>query len=97
MARPVGRRRTWLDSIDLRLFRSGMALTVVEGPDGGGCVLELSLTDGATVTAGPDTLGWPRLVAGLPDAPRPHPQPGLRARAPLPGGGGPGGGAPRRV
>ena len=80
MDRPVGRRRTWLDSTDLRLFRSGMALTAVEGPDGGGCMLELSLTDGATVTAGPDALGWPRLVAGLPDDLRPHLEPVLGVR-----------------
>src|SRR3712207_8102983 len=60
MDRPVGRRRTWLDSIDLRLFRCGMALTAVEGPDGGGCMLELSLTDGATVTAGPAAGRAPR-------------------------------------
>ena len=84
MDRPVGRRRTWLDSIDLRLFRSGMALTAVEGPDGGGCMLELSLTDGATVTVGPDALGWPRLVAGLPDDLRPHLEPVLGVRALLP-------------
>ena len=74
----------WLDSIDLRLYRSGMALTAVEGPDGGGCMLELSRTDGATVTAGPDTLGWPRLLAGLPDDLRPHLEPVLGVRALLP-------------
>src|SRR4051795_12971337 len=39
---PVATRRMWLDSIDLRLYRSGMALTPVESPDGGGCMLELS-------------------------------------------------------
>src|SRR3954470_10880585 len=69
---PVATRRMWLDSIDLRLYRSGMALTAVEGPDGGGCMLELSRTDGATVTAGPDALGWPRLLGRLPDVLRPH-------------------------
>jgi CHAD domain-containing protein len=73
----------WLDSIDMRLYRSGMALTAVEGPDGG-CMLELSHTDGATVTAGPDTLGWPRLLAGLPDDLRPHLEPVLGVRALLP-------------
>src|SRR5688500_13147357 len=72
MDRPVATRTMWLDSIDLRLYRSGMALTAVEGRDGDGCILQLSRTDGATVTAGPDTLGWPRLLAGLPDDLRPH-------------------------
>jgi CHAD domain-containing protein len=84
MDRPVATHRMWLDSIDLRLFRSGMALTAVDGPDGGGCMLELSRTDGATVTAGPDTLGWPRLPARLPDDLRPHLQPVLEVRALLP-------------
>src|SRR3712207_9313979 len=83
---PVGRRRTWLDSTDLRLFRSGMALTAVEGPDGGGCVLALSLTDGATVTAGPGALGRPRLVAGLPGPPRPPLEAVLGVPAPAPVG-----------
>src|SRR4051812_29111490 len=72
MDRPVAARRMWLDSIDLRLYRSGLALTAVEGPDGAGCMLELSRTDGATVTAGPDNLSWPRLVAGLPRELRPY-------------------------
>src|SRR3954470_20924877 len=81
---PVATRRMWLDSIDLRLYRSGMALTAVAGPDGGGCMLELRRTDGATVTAGPDTLGWPRLLAGLSDDLRPHLQPVLGVRALLP-------------
>src|SRR3712207_9559679 len=80
MDRPVGRRRTWLDSVDLRLFRTGMALTAVEGPDGG-CTLELGLTDGATVTAGPDALGWPLLAAGIPAHLRPPPEPVPAGRA----------------
>lgn len=84
MDRPVAWRRTWLDSIDLRLHRSGMALTAVEAADGGGCVLELSCTDGATVRAGPDTLGWPRVPARLPDGLRPHLEPVLGVRALLP-------------
>ena len=84
MDRPVATRRMWLDSIDLRLYRSGMALTAVEGADGGGCMLELSRTDGAMVTAGPDTLGWPRLLARLPDDLRPHLEPVLGVRALLP-------------
>src|SRR3954452_24932205 len=62
MDRPVAWCRTCLDSIDLRLYRSGMALTAVEGPDGGGCVLELSRSDGATVTAGAHSAGVPRLL-----------------------------------
>src|SRR3954454_1122275 len=81
---PIATRRMWLDTIDLRLYRSGMALTAVEGPDGGGCMLELSLTDGATVTAGPGVLGCPRLLARLPDALRPHLEPVLGVRALLP-------------
>jgi CHAD domain-containing protein len=81
---PVTTRRTWLDSIDLRLFRSGMALTAVACPDRGAGTLELSLPDGATVTAGPDDLGWPRLPAGLPDELRPHLEPVLGVRALLP-------------
>src|SRR3954447_1414037 len=81
---PIATRRMWLDTIELRLYRSGMALTAVEGPDGGGCMLELSLTDGATVTAGPDVLGWPRLLARLPDDLRPHLEPVLGVRALLP-------------
>ena len=84
MDRPVVTRRMWLDSIDLRLFHSGMALTAVEAPDGGACMLELSLPDGATVTAGPDALGWPRLLADLPDDLRPHLEPVLGVRALLP-------------
>src|SRR5688500_3527716 len=84
MDRPVATRTMWLDSIDLRLYRSGMALTAVEGPDGGGCMLELSRTDGATVTAGPDALGWPRLLARLPEELRPHLEPVLGVRALLP-------------
>src|SRR3954467_3922644 len=42
---PVATRRVGLDTIDLRLYRSGMALAAVEGPDGGECGLTLSLTD----------------------------------------------------
>src|SRR3954454_372302 len=56
MDRPVVTRRMWLGSLDLRLSHSGMALTAVEAPDGGACMLELSLPDGATVPAGPDAL-----------------------------------------
>src|SRR3954447_15434279 len=81
---PVATRRMWLDTVDLRLYRSGMALTAVEGPHGGGCILELSRTDGVTVTAGPDALGWPRMLADLPDDLRPHLQPVLGVRALLP-------------
>src|SRR3954469_24075272 len=84
MDRPVATRRMWLDSIDPRLFRSGMVLMAVGGPDGGGCMLELSRTDGATVTAGPDALGWPRLRARLPDALRPPLERVLGVRALLP-------------
>src|SRR3954470_18926426 len=84
MDHPVATRRMWLDSIDLRLFHRGMALTAVEDPEGGACMLELSLPDGATVAAGPDALGWPRLLAGLPDDLRPHLEAVLGVRALLP-------------
>jgi CHAD domain-containing protein len=84
MDSPVATRRMWLDSIDLRLYRSGMVLTAVGGPDGGGFTLELSRPDGVTVRAGPDALGWPRLVARLPDDLRPHLEPVLGVRALLP-------------
>ncbi|CCH87273.1 conserved protein of unknown function [Modestobacter italicus] len=82
--RPVATRRMWLDSIDLRLFHRGMSLTAVEGPDGGAWTLELGLPDGATVPAGPDARGWPRLSADLPDDLRPHLEPVLGVRALLP-------------
>ena len=84
MGRPVTTRRIWLDSADLRLYRSGMALTATARPDSDEYTLELSSTDGATVTAGPDTLGWPRLLAGLPDQLRPRLEPVLGVRALLP-------------
>jgi len=84
MDAPIASRWTWLDSIDLRLHRSGMALMAAEGPDDGGCMLELSRPHGATVTAGPDSLGWPRLLAGLPDELRPHLEQVLGVRALLP-------------
>ena len=84
MDRPVTTHRTWLDSADLRLYRSGMALTATAGPDGDERSLELSSADGSTVTAGPDTLGWPRLLACLPDQLRPRLEPVLGVRALLP-------------
>jgi CHAD domain-containing protein len=84
MGRPVTRRRMWLDSADLRLYRDGLALAATGGPDGGGCVLELSSSDGATVAADPDTLGWPRLVTGLPDQLRTRLEPVLGVRALMP-------------
>jgi hypothetical protein len=81
MGRPVTTHRTWLDSADFRLYRRGMSLMATAGPDGDERSLQLSRTDGATVTAGPDTLGWPRLLAGLPDDLRPHLEPVLGVRA----------------
>ena len=84
MDRPVATRRMWLDSIDLRLYRRGMALTATQGPDGDGSVLELSRADGATATTEPQALGWPRLVAGLPGDLRPHLEHILGVRALLP-------------
>ena len=84
MGRPVTARRTWLDSVDRRLYRAGMALTATAGTDGGAETLELSAADGATVTAGPDTAGWPRLLGGLPAELRPRLEPVLGVRALLP-------------
>jgi CHAD domain-containing protein len=84
MGRPVTTHRMWLDSADFRLYRSGMALMVTAGPDGDEHSLELSSTDGATVTAASDTLGWPRLPTGLPDQLRTRLEPILGVRALLP-------------
>jgi CHAD domain-containing protein len=84
MGRPSSARRTWLDSVDRRLYRAGMALTATAGADGGAETLELSGADGATVTAGPDSAGWPRLLAGLPDELRPRLEAVLGVRALLP-------------
>src|SRR4051794_9585242 len=84
MDRPVATRRVWLGSMDLRLYPRGVALTAVESRAGGGCTLELHRADGATVPAGPDTLGWPRLLDRLPDGLRPHLEPVLGVRALLP-------------
>ena len=87
MGRPVGTRRTWLDSADWRLYRAGLALSATSGADGaagGAETLELSGADGATVTAGPDTLGWPRLLADLPGDLRPRLETVLGVRALLP-------------
>ena len=84
MGRPATARRTWLDSVDRRLYRAGMALTATAGTEGGAETLELSGADGATVTAGPDTAGWPRLLGGLPAELRPRLEPVLGVRALLP-------------
>ena len=59
MGRPAAARRTWLDSVDRRLYRAGMALTATAGVDGGAETLRLRGPDGTVVTAGPDTGGWP--------------------------------------
>jgi CHAD domain-containing protein len=84
LGRPVTARRTWLDSVDRRLYRAGMALTATAGAAGGAETLELHGVDGTSVTAGPDTAGWPRLLAGLPDQLRPRLEPVLGVRALLP-------------
>ncbi|MGZ4655484.1 MAG: CHAD domain-containing protein [Blastococcus sp.] len=84
MGRPTTTQRMWLDSADFRLYRSGMALMATAGPDGDDGSLELSSRDGATVTAGADTLGWPRLLACLPHQLRPRLEPVLGVRALLP-------------
>lgn len=82
--RPVTTHRMWLDSADFRLYRSGLALMVTAGPDGDEHGLELTSRDGETITAGPDTLGWPRLLACLPHQLRPRLEPVLGVRALLP-------------
>jgi CHAD domain-containing protein len=84
MGRPATARRTWLDTADLRLYRAGMALTATAGADGDAETLQLSGPDRVTVTAGPDSAGWPRLPAGLPDKLRPRLEPVLGVRALLP-------------
>ena len=84
MGRPVSTRRIWLDSADWRLYRKGMALTATASADSDEYTLELTGVDGVTVSAGPDTLGWPRLLAGLPDQLRPRLGPVLGVRAVLP-------------
>jgi CHAD domain-containing protein len=84
MDSPVTTRRMWLDSADFRLHRSGLALMVDVGPDGEERGLELTGADGVTISAGADTLGWPRLLACLPHQLRPHLEPVLGVRALLP-------------
>jgi CHAD domain-containing protein len=84
MSRPVTKRRIWLDSADWRLYRKGMALTATASAGSDEYTLELSSADGTSVTAGPDTLGWPRLLAGLPEQLRPRLEPVLGVRALLP-------------
>jgi CHAD domain-containing protein len=84
LGRAVPTRRTWLDSADLRLHRGGMSLACIQGQDGEEQGLEFTGADGTRVTTGPDTLGWPRLVACLPHQLRPHLQPVLGVRALLP-------------
>jgi CHAD domain-containing protein len=84
MSRPVATRRIWLDSADRRLYHAGMALTATSTADGEAQTLELSGADGATVTAGPDTVGWPRLLGGLPAGLRPRLETVLGVRALLP-------------
>ena len=61
-----------------------MALVVTAGPDGDERGLELTSADGVTISAGPDTLGWPRLLACLPYQLRPRLEPVLGVRALLP-------------
>jgi CHAD domain-containing protein len=84
MGRPATARRSWLDSVDRRLYRAGMALTATTGTDGRAETLELRGADGATMTAGPDTAGWPRLLDGLPGELRSRLEPVLGVRALLP-------------
>jgi CHAD domain-containing protein len=84
MGRPVTTRRIWLDSVDRRLYRAGLALTATASADGEAETLELSSADGATVTAGPDTVGWPRRLGGLPEGLRPRLETVLGVRALLP-------------
>ena len=81
MTRPVSTRRIWLDTVDWRLYRKGMALTATARAGSDEHTLELSTADGAIVTAGPDALAWPRLLAGLPEQLRPCLEPVLGVRA----------------
>jgi CHAD domain-containing protein len=83
MGRPVAAQRTWLDSVDRRLYRAGMALAAT-GADGAAARLELSGPNGTIVTAGPDTGCWPRLLAGLPAELQPPLEPVVGVRALLP-------------
>jgi CHAD domain-containing protein len=84
MGRSAMTRRTWLDTADRRLYRAGMALAATAGADGGAETLQLSGPDGVSVTAGPDSAGWPRLLAGLPEELRRRLGPVLGVRALLP-------------
>ena len=84
MGRPVRTRRTWLDSADWRLYRAGLALTATACADGEAETLELGCASGATITAGPDTVGWPRLLGGLPDELQPRLETVLGVRALVP-------------
>jgi CHAD domain-containing protein len=84
MGRPVTTHRMWLDSADFRLYRSGMALAATAVRNSDEHTLELSSTDGATVTADPGLLDWPRFPAGLPDQLRTRLEPVLGVRALLP-------------
>src|SRR5690242_21695778 len=65
MGRPAAAWRTWLDSVDRRLYRAGMALTATAGVDGGAETLQLCGPDGMVVSAGPDTGGWGGLLGGV--------------------------------
>jgi CHAD domain-containing protein len=81
MGRPVTTRTIWLDSADWRLYRKGMALTATAAADTDGYTLELHTLDDGILTTGPDPLGWPRLLAGLPGALQPDLEPVLGVRA----------------
>jgi CHAD domain-containing protein len=85
MSRAVTNRRIWLDSADWRLHRKGMSLTATAATDSDEYALELIGPDDTVLTAGPDSVGWPRLLAGLPDPLRSALEPilGVRALTPV--------------
>src|SRR5664280_1374321 len=85
MSRPVRMRTRWMDTADWRLYRKGLALTARAPEDGDDYTLELSDPDGGILTAGSDTRGWPRLLAGLPEPLRANLEPivGIRALMPV--------------
>jgi CHAD domain-containing protein len=81
MSRPTTTLRIWLDTADWRLHHKGLALAATAGADSDEYTLELHDPDGGVLTVGPDTLGWPRLLAGLPDPLRSVLDPVLGVRA----------------
>src|SRR5689334_19601018 len=65
-ARPVSVQRTWLDTADWRLHRTGHTLAG-ESVGGAAPVLHVCGPGGAAVVPDRPGAGWPRLLDGLPD------------------------------